>query len=51
MAEDAEAQMIGFYLLRGHALDELLTLSRIDKAFYYAAMEIYYERMEKMTNG
>lgn len=51
MTEDAEAQMIGFYLLRGHTLDELLALSRIDKAFYCAAMEIYYERMEKTTNG
>lgn len=51
MEEDAEAQMLGFYLLRGHSLDELLGLSRTDKAFYLAAMRIYYEQMERVTNG
>lgn len=54
MERDGEAAMIGFYLLRGHTLDELLGLSTTDKFFYLAAMRIYYERlekMEKMTGG
>lgn len=51
MKQDAEAQMIGFYILRGHSIDEMMALSTTDKAFYYAAMQIYYERMEVMTNG
>lgn len=49
MMQDGEAQMIGFFLLRGHSLDELLSLSRVDKAFYYAAMEIYYKEMERLS--
>lgn len=49
MGQDAEAAMIGFYLLRGHTLQELTTLSESDKVFYYAAMQIYYERMEVMA--
>ena len=51
MAQDVEAAMIDFYLLRGHTLQELTTLSASDKVFYYAAMEKYYERMEAMTSG
>lgn len=47
MKQDAEAQMIGFYLLRGHSLKELLSLSTIDKLFYISAMEIYIEEIEK----
>lgn len=47
MKQDAEAQMIGFYLLRGHSLNELMSLSSIDKLFYISAMEIYAEEMEK----
>ena len=49
MAQDAEAAMIGFYLLRGHTLNELTALSTADKAFYYAAMQIYYQLMEVMA--
>lgn len=51
MEQDAEAAMIGFYILRGHTIQELTTLSTSDKVFYYAAMEKYYERMEAMTSG
>ena len=39
MAQDAEAAMIGFYLLRGHSLEELLSLSHADKLFYIAEYE------------
>lgn len=46
MKQDAEAQMIGFYLLRGHSLTELMSLSTIDKLFYISAMEIYAEEIE-----
>ena len=46
MEQDDEATMIGFYILRGHTLDELTALSTADKAFYYAAMQIYYEQKE-----
>lgn len=49
MKQDAEAEMIGFYLLRGHSLNELLSLSTIDKLFYVSAMEIYIEEIEKNT--
>lgn len=51
MEQDAEAAMIGFYLLRGHSLEELTNLSTTDKFFYSAAMRIYYERMEAIANG
>ena len=51
MAQDVEAAMIDFYLLRGHTLQELTTLSTLDKVFYYAAMKKYYERVEVMADG
>ena len=51
MTQDVEAAMIDFYLLRGHTLQELTTLSASDKVFYYAAMEKYYERVDVMENG
>ena len=51
MTQDVEAAMIDFYLLRGHTLQELTTLSASDKVFYYAAMEKYYERVKVMENG
>lgn len=43
MEQDGEAKLIGFYLLRGHSLEELLSLSTADRAFYYAAMKVYTE--------
>ena len=48
MSRDGEAQMIAFYLLRGHSLDELLGLDLIEKAFYIAAMEKYIEEVSKV---
>ena len=47
MAQDAEAAMIGFYLLRGHSLEELLSLSHADKLFYIAAMDKHHEELEE----
>lgn len=46
MAQDAEAAMIAFYILRGHSLGELLSLSHADKLFYIAAMDKYHEELE-----
>lgn len=46
MTQDAEAAMIGFYLLRGHSLKELLSLSHADKLFYIAAMDKYHEELK-----
>lgn len=46
MMQDVEATMIGFYLLRGHSLEELLSLSHADKLFYIAAMDKYHEELE-----
>lgn len=51
MKQDGDAELIGFYLLRGHSLDELLALSTADRAFYYAAMTLYYEQKEVMLSG
>lgn len=51
MEQDGEAELIGFYLLRGHSLEEMLSLSTVDKAFYGAAMRIYYERKEAALGG
>ena len=51
MKQDEEAAMIGFYLLRGHTLEELTTLSKTDRVFYHAAMRNFYERMEAMNHG
>lgn len=51
MKQDGDAELIGFYLLRGHSLDELLALSTVDRAFYYAAMALYYERKEAILSG
>lgn len=47
MGRDGEAQMIAFYLLRGHSLDELLRLGFIEKMFYIAAMEKYFEGVKE----
>lgn len=49
MTQDAEAEMIGFYLLRGHTSDELLSLSTADKLFYAAAMMRYKEELEEIA--
>lgn len=51
MKQDAEAQMIGFYLLRGHTLDEMLSLSTTDRLFYLAAMSIYNDELQEMGEG
>ena len=51
MKQDAEAQMIGFYLLRGHTLDEMLSLSTTDRLFYLAAMEIYNDELRELEKG
>ena len=48
MGRDGEAQMIAFYLLRGHSLDELFGLGMIEKMFYIAAMEKYAEEVSKV---
>ena len=51
MRQDAEAQMIGFYLLRGYTLDEMLSLSTTDRLFYLAAMEIYNDELRELEKG
>lgn len=51
MKQDADAQMIGFYILRGHTLDEMMSLSTTDRLFYLAAMEIYNEEMQEIWEG
>lgn len=51
MKQDAEAQMIGFYLLRGHTLNEMLSLSTTDRLFYLAAMEIYNDELRELEKG
>lgn len=51
MKQDAEAQMVGFYLLRGHTLDEMLSLSTTDRLFYLAAMEIYNDELRELEKG
>lgn len=51
MKQDAEAQMVGFYLLRGHTLDEMLSLSTTDRLFYLAAMEIYNDELQELEKG
>lgn len=48
MGRDGEAQMIAFYLLRGHSLDELFDLGMIEKMFYIAAMEKYAEEVSEV---
>ncbi len=48
MRQDDETSMIGFYILRGHTLEEMLSLGTADKLFYAAAMEL---EMELMKNG
>lgn len=40
--------MISFYILRGHALEEMLSLGTADKLIYAAAMEL---EMEMLKNG
>lgn len=51
MQQDAEAEMVGFYILRGHSLDEMLSLSTSDKIFYLAAMERYKEELGQITEA
>lgn len=51
MTQDAEAEMIGFYLLRGHTLDELLSLSTSDRIFYAAAMLRYKEELDEIAEA
>lgn len=48
MRQDGEATMISFYILRGHTLEEMLSLGTVDKMFYTAAMEL---EMEMLKNG
>ena len=48
MRQDGEATMISFYILRGHTLEEMLSLGTADKMFYTAAMEL---EMEMLKNG
>lgn len=48
MKQDGEAAMIGFYILRGHTVEEMMSLGTADKLFYAAAMEL---EMELMKNG
>lgn len=43
--------MIGFYLVRGHSLKELMSLSTVDKLFYYAAMTAYLEEVKEAYDG
>ncbi len=51
MAQDAEAAMIAFYILRGHSLDSLASLSSADKIIYMATMQKYCEEIETATKG
>ena len=39
--------MISFFLLRGHTLDEMLSLTIAEKAVYTAAMVVYLEEVEE----
>lgn len=41
-----EAALIGFYILRGHTLEEMLSLGTADKLIYVAAMELEEEMMK-----
>ena len=40
---DAETNMIAFYLVRGHKLEDLLNMSYLEKRFLYHARIAYYE--------
>lgn len=40
--------MISFFLLKGHTLEEMLTLSTAEKLFYTASMEVYSEELSKI---
>lgn len=51
MKQDADAEMVGFYILRGHTLDEMLSLSTTDRLFYLAAMEVYKDEMKMLEKG
>ena len=46
MKQDIEATLIGFYILRGHTLEEMLSLGTTDKLIYAAAMELEGEMMK-----
>lgn len=46
MKRDIEAALIGFYILRGHTLEEMLSLGTADKLIYAAAMELEGEMMK-----
>ncbi|WP_251612898.1 hypothetical protein [Senimuribacter intestinalis] len=43
--------MIGFYLLRGHTLNELLSLSTVEKAVFMAAMAQHNEERQQLTKA
>ena len=43
--------MIGFYVLRGHTLDELLNLSTIEKVIFMAAMNNHNEEIEHILKN
>lgn len=55
MKRDPELQMIGFYVLRGHDHEKLLSLSPVEKQAYGIWMEQHYEQEDKrykaMTGG
>lgn len=43
--------MISFFMLRGHSLNELASLSTKEKLFYYAVMSNYGEEAERIQKG
>lgn len=40
--------MYAFYLVRGHSLKELESLSPTEQLFYMLAMDAYYERIQTL---
>lgn len=40
--------MYAFYLVRGHSLKELESLSPTEELFYMLAMDSYYERIQTL---
>lgn len=40
--------MYAFYLVRGHSLKELESLSPTEELFYMLAMDSYYERVQTL---
>ena len=51
MEQDAEFQMYAFYVTRGHTLEELVNLSRLEKLLMYHAMENYYKFIASLLGG